>query len=186
MISFKVMSRLHNSDLATLYQWKNSAEIIVLIEIREEAFWGGVSCAPANNNQNTKSPADLTNILLMVRKIKMRDERFLWITRSTPGVISPTEGELTSRRAMHRSARTAVHHTTTLHSTTPHSTVQLHFAPLYHTPQFNSALPHSTTLHHTLPHSTLQLRLAPLYTTPYRSTPLYSALHHRSIGGKSR
>ena len=31
-------------------------------------------------------------------------------------MISPTEGELTSRRAMHRSARTALHHSTKLHS----------------------------------------------------------------------
>ena len=34
-------------------------------------------------------------------------------------MISPTEGELTSRRAMHRSARTALHSSTTLHCSTP-------------------------------------------------------------------
>ena len=40
-------------------------------------------------------------------------------------MISPTEGELTSRRAMHRSARTALHHNTTLHCSTPLHTALL-------------------------------------------------------------
>ena len=56
----------------------------------------------------------------------------------------------------------------------PHST-------LHHTP-LNSSTPLCTTL----PHSTVQLHFAPLYTTQYRSTLFYSALHHRSIGGRSR
>ena len=124
----------HASIVQTLQQsscyWKDSAEIIVLIEIREEAFWGGASGAPANNNQNIRSPVAFTNPIWHSERWKW-DERFLWITRSTPGVISPTEGELTSRRAMHRSARTALHHSTTLHCSTPLCSVIHHSIPLY-------------------------------------------------------
>ena len=46
-------------------------------------------------------------------------------------MISPAEGGLTSRRAMHRSARTALHHSTTLHCSTPLCSVIHHSIRLY-------------------------------------------------------
>ena len=123
----------------------------MLIEIREGAFRKGVSCAHVNNNQFTRSPADLTNLLLIVRKMKMR-------RKVSVNYKEHTWGDLTDR------GRADV--------TSCHAPLRPHrFALLYYTP-LNSSTPLCTTL----PHSTVQLHFAPLCSTPF-----YSALHHRSI-----
>ena len=133
----------HSSIVQTLQQssryWKDSAEIIVLIEIREEAFRKGVSCAPANNNQFTRSPADLTNLLLMVRKIKMR-------RKVSVNYKEHTWGDLTDKRAGWRHVVPCTAPPAPLCTTLPHSTVQLHFALLYTTPYCSTPL--YSALHH--------------------------------------